>query len=518
MFWGARGNGARWAVTGRTDGAVENGRGVAEPGNGSDPRAEAVERRSRRRPQPRPTAPLSKGGRDYRVRRMLVAADVLALLLGIGWLAITGGTGPRSHALWALPTIPVWLLLFVIYGLYSSGLRRVGYSTVDELPRLAHVFLLGGVGIWVYFRAAPPGMLDFRPTTEFVLVGFVADFALRSLIRRLSLRLLGAERVLFVGSGPMTPVLVRQLLRQPSHGLELVGALTRMENQEWPLPIPSFGALGEVDLLALLQVHGIDRVVVSAEGIEDRSLLELVELCRTLNIRVNALPSLAAMIGPAATIDQLEGVTLIGLNLPSLARSSRTFKRGMDVVGASVLLIVTAPVSLLAAIAVKLGSPGPILFRQERIGRGGKPFQIAKFRTMVVDAEARRAALLDQSRQAGWLDLEHDPRITTVGRFLRRTSLDELPQLWSVLRGDMSLVGPRPLIRQEDQNVSGWARARLDLTPGLSGMWQVIGRTHIPFEQMVMIDYIYVANWSLWTDVKLMLRTLPAVLRRDGAN
>jgi exopolysaccharide biosynthesis polyprenyl glycosylphosphotransferase len=316
----------------------------------------------------------------------------------------------------------------------------------------------------------------------------------------------------------MTPVLVRQIQRRPQHGVELVGSLTRPENEDWPLSITSLGEVGKVDAVAILAEHRVDRVVVSAEGIEDDQLLELVDLCRTLGIKVSALPSLAAMIGPAATIDQLEGVTVIGLNLPSLPRSSQVLKRALDVVGASLLLVVTAPLWLVAAVAIRIDSPGPILFRQERIGRGGKPFRLAKFRSMVADAEARREALLAQSRQAAWLDLEHDPRVTRVGRILRLTSIDELPQLWSVLRGDMSLVGPRPLVAQEDCNVLGWARGRLDLTPGLTGMWQVLGRTHIPFEQMVMLDYLYVANWSLWTDVKLMLRTLPTVVTRNGAN
>jgi exopolysaccharide biosynthesis polyprenyl glycosylphosphotransferase len=316
----------------------------------------------------------------------------------------------------------------------------------------------------------------------------------------------------------MTPILVRQVLRQPSHGLELVGAVTRLENQQWPLPIESLGALTEIDPATLLRDNRVDRVVVSAEGIEDDLLLEMVGLCRTLGVKVSALPSLAAMIGPAATIDRLEGVTLIGLNLPSLARSSQLLKRAMDIAGASILLVLSAPVCAAVAIAIKLNSPGPILFRQERIGRGGKPFRLNKFRSMVVDAEALRPGLLAQSRQAAWLDLEHDPRITRVGRFLRLSSLDELPQLWNVLWGDMSLVGPRPLIPQEDEIVRGWTRARLDLTPGITGMWQVMGRVHIPFEQMVMIDYLYVANWSLWRDVTLLLRTLPVVLTRRGAN
>jgi exopolysaccharide biosynthesis polyprenyl glycosylphosphotransferase len=464
------------------------------------------------------TAPLSKRGRDYRTRRALVLADLCALLIGIGALGLTDISTAWLHALWALPTIPVWLLLFVLYGLYSSGLRRVGHSTVDDIPRLAHALLLGSVALWGYFQITPAGKLRFGPLCAFAAIVLCADVLLRWLARRLSRRMLGNERVLFVGSGPMTPVLVRQIMRRPRHGIELVGALTRAENEHWPLPIASLGAVGGVDTAALLRRERVDRVVVSAEGMEDDLLLELVDRCRTMAIKVSALPSLAAMIGPAATIDQLEGVTVIGLNLPSLPRSSQVLKRAMDIVGAAVLLALSAPLWVAVAIAIKLDSPGPVLFRQERIGRAGKPFRLAKFRSMGIDAEARREELLAQSRQAAWLDLEHDPRVTRVGRVLRLASLDEIPQLWSVLRGHMSLVGPRPLVAQEDVNVSGWARGRLDLTPGLTGMWQVLGRTHIPFEQMVMLDYLYVANWSLWTDVKLLLRTLPSVLSRSGAN
>src|SRR5579872_241111 len=465
----------------------------------------------------RPTASRRRD-RDYRMRRMLAAADVVAVMVGIAAMPLFDIARPLEHVFWGTITIPLWLALFMMYGLYSAGLRRVGHSTADEIPGLVHVFVLGGVGTWVILHLTPAGSTEFAPLCAAIGLAFALDLALRSAVRWLSRSLLGSERVLLVGSGPMTPVLARQVQRQPSHGLEIVGALTREENRHWPLPVESLGALGEVDAAALLSELDVDRVVVSAEGIEDHVLMDLVDLCRKMNIRVSALPSLAAMIGPAATIDQLEGVTVIGLNLPTLARSSQVLKRAMDIIGASILLVLSAPVMLVVAIAVKLDSPGPLLFRQTRIGRGGKPFRLAKFRSMVDGAEAQREELLALSRQKEWLDLEHDPRITRVGRFLRLTSLDELPQLWSVLRGNMSLVGPRPLVAQEDCNVSGWARGRLDLTPGLTGMWQVLGRTHIPFEQMVMLDYLYVANWSLWTDVKLILRTLPTVVARKGAN
>ncbi len=182
--------------------------------------------------------------------------------------------------------------------------------------------------------------------------------------------------------------------------------------------------------------------------------------------------------------------------------------------------MLAAPLMLFIAIAIKLSSRGPVFFGQERIGRGGdRRFRMLKFRTMVADAEqARRGALAEQSAHPVWLLLEHDPRITRVGRFLRHTSLDELPQLWNVLRGDMSLVGPRPMPPDVDEHIAGWGRRRLDLTPGITGLWQVLGRTSIPFEEMVKLDYLYVTNWSLWQDVRLLIHTLPAVIRRRGVN
>lgn len=464
--------------------------------------------------------PIAKAGlgRDYRTRRLLVCADLIALLCGIASWSLFGIPDPTQHVLWTVFTLPFWIVLLNVYGLYAAGLRRVGYATVDDIPAMAHAFLVGGVATWLYLQLSPAGKLRFSELLAYIGIAFVLTLTLRFLIRKLALRLFGAERVMFVGSGPMTPILVRQMMRQPRHGLEAVGVLTRPENDHWPLPLPQVGALGSVDAAAVINHHAVDRVIVSAEGIDDDMLLDLVSLCRQLGVKISALPSLAAMMGPAATVDHLEGITLIGINTPSLARSNRCFKRAMDIAGAFVLLAVTSPILLLIAISIKLDSPGPVLFRQKRVGRGGHPIKLAKFRSMVLDAEAQREALLKHSRQSQWLDLEHDPRVTRVGRFLRLTSLDELPQLWNVLRGDMSLVGPRPLIAEEDRNVAGWARRRLDLTPGITGVWQVMGRAHIPFEQMIMLDYLYVANWSMWGDIKLMLQTIPVVLSRRGAN
>jgi lipopolysaccharide/colanic/teichoic acid biosynthesis glycosyltransferase len=193
-------------------------------------------------------------------------------------------------------------------------------------------------------------------------------------------------------------------------------------------------------------------------------------------------------------------------------------KRTLDVVLAAAALVLAAPAMLLIALAVRLDSPGPVLFRQRRIGYLGREFTVRKYRTMVADADAQRAALLALSRDPNWLDLERDPRITRVGRLLRLSSLDELPQLWNVLRGEMSLVGPRPLIPEEHARLPAWARRRVTVPPGVTGLWQVSGRTSISFEDMLRLDCAYIRTWSFAGDLAILLRTVPAVLSRRGAN
>jgi len=196
----------------------------------------------------------------------------------------------------------------------------------------------------------------------------------------------------------------------------------------------------------------------------------------------------------------------------------RVVKRGIDLTLASVALALLAPLLLALALAVQASSPGPPLFRQPRAGRFGEQFTMLKFRTMVLDAESRRSGLLAQSQEGAWLKLEHDPRVTGIGRLLRRTSLDELPQLLNVVRGDMSLVGPRPLPLVEHAQLPTWSTQRLELRPGLTGLWQVEGRTRISFQEMLRLDCEYVGELSWWTDFKILVRTVPAVLVGKGAN
>jgi exopolysaccharide biosynthesis polyprenyl glycosylphosphotransferase len=246
-------------------------------------------------------------------------------------------------------------------------------------------------------------------------------------------------------------------------------------------------------------------------------MLNLVRTLKAVGVRVSVLPRLLEVVGSSVAFDDLHGVTVMGVRRFDLTRSSAALKRGFDLMGASLGLLAISPLLLVMALAIKIDSRGPVFFRQLRVGRHGKRFQMIKFRTMVEGADAMKDDLRHRNEaQEGLFKIAQDPRVTRVGRLLRRTALDELPQLLNVVKGEMSLVGPRPLVVEEDCRVEGWHRRRLELMPGMTGPWQILGPARVPLKEMVAIDYIYVANWSLWNDVKILLRTVPHVLGRRG--
>jgi exopolysaccharide biosynthesis polyprenyl glycosylphosphotransferase len=457
-------------------------------------------------------------GPDSVLRRLLATGDALAVLIALlGSLTLGFSPDLGRRLLWGLPALPLMIVLFKLYGLYDRDMRRISYSTADDLPRLFHATVLGTLALWLYSKATPLGQLDFGQALVFGCLTVVLVTLARFTCRHWLARSLAPQRALVVGGGNITRILVGKLAAHPEYRLQVVGLLA--DSLGGPSAVPEIPAVGSLDdLEQVVKENAISRVIVSPTELEAHELELVLRRCRRLSLQLSLIPSLSDVLGPAVELDEVEGVTVLGVNPPWLPRSSRAIKRGMDVVIAAGLLTLGAPVLVLIAIATKLDSSGHVLFRQERIGKGGKPFWLLKFRTMVSDAEQRRDELLVLSKDPNWLDLETDPRITRVGGWLRRLSLDELPQLWNVLRGEMSLVGPRPLIESEDERVTGWGRGRLDLTPGITGYWQVLGRTRIPFEEMIKLDYLYVMNWSLWEDVRLLLRTLPAVVAGRGAN
>jgi exopolysaccharide biosynthesis polyprenyl glycosylphosphotransferase len=455
---------------------------------------------------------------DMLRRRALAGADAASVLAALAGALLLGSRAHfGSRLLWGLVALPAMIVLFKAYGLYDRDMKRITHATVDDLPWLFHATLIGVLVVWLYSKFTSMGRLDFVEVFAFGVLALLFTTVARAGARSLCGRLAAPEAALLIGEGRMANVLAGKLAAHPEYRAVIVGALADGVNGDPQMHgLPVLGSLKQ--LAEVTANHRVGRVIVTPGGIADSQLEELLRRCRDLSLKVSLLPKLSDVLGPAVEVDDVEGVAVLGVNPPWLPRSSRALKRVMDLVLATVVLITFAPLLALIAVAIKLDSRGPVLFVQERVGKGGRPFRLYKLRTMAADADRRRGQLLANSGDPNWLLLESDPRVTRVGRLLRRLSLDELPQLWNVLRGEMSVVGPRPLIAAEDERVRSWARGRLDLTPGITGYWQVLGRTRIPFEEMVKLDYLYVMNWSLWTDMKLIIRTLPAMMTGRGAN
>jgi exopolysaccharide biosynthesis polyprenyl glycosylphosphotransferase len=262
-----------------------------------------------------------------------------------------------------------------------------------------------------------------------------------------------------------------------------------------------------------LAVH---RIIIAPSTTDTTGVVNLIRTAKAVGVRVSVLPRMFEVVGSAVEFDDVDGMTMLGVRRFGLSRSSRLLKRVFDIVLTGAGLVAIGPLLAMIAVAIRLESRGPVFFRQVRVGRNGEHFKIFKFRSMVVDAEAQKESLRALNEAGdGLFKLTRDPRVTRVGSFLRRTSLDELPQLLNVLRGEMSLVGPRPLVVDEDAQVRGLDRSRLHLTPGMTGPWQILG-SRVPMQEMVGLDYLYVANWSLWLDLKVMLRTVRHVARRGN--
>ena len=457
--------------------------------------------------------------RDTIYRRALAAADVLALLAAyaVMWLITPPSTTLLSDAPFLL-ALPFWVLLNKLLHLYDRDANRMHKSTLDEFPKILHSISLGQ-GI-VYF-AGPmlPGVQVHRPQTLcFWAAAIVLTTAFRTATRAAVRHRTQPERLLLVGSGQVAGLLARKIGGHSELGVELVGYVDKPNSYATPeeAGLPRLG-----DTSAFSNVcaeHGIERVVIAFSSMSSDELLDIIRVSKRLRMKISIVPRLFEVLGHNVEVDQIEGMTLLGLRPLARTSSTRALKRAIDVMGAGTALLALAPLMALIAAAVKLTSRGPVLFGHQRIGKGNEPFRMWKFRTMVDGADALKPTLAHLNEMTcGMFKISDDPRVTRVGRVLRRTSLDELPQLWNVVRGEMSLVGPRPLVPEEDGNVLGWHRARLDLTPGLTGPWQVMGRNRIPFHEMVKLDYLYVADWSLWNDVKLLLRTLPVVVGQRGA-
>jgi exopolysaccharide biosynthesis polyprenyl glycosylphosphotransferase len=459
--------------------------------------------------------------RDSMRRRALAAADMLALLgaYGVLWL-VAPPPNSVAHDLVLLPVLPLWVVLNKSLRLYDRDANLVHQSTLNELPGLFHSLSLGAA---LAFLLGPlvPGVTIHRPQLiVWWLAAIALTPALRFAARELVRRRTSPERLLLVGAGQVAALVARKIESHPEYGNELVGYVYADGDHRHVDAMGDLRCLGAMsDFERVCREADVERVIVAFSSAQHERLLDVIRISKRLRVKISVVPRLFEVIGSGVEIDQVEGMTLLGVRGLTRTTSTLALKRAMDIAGATAGLVVLSPLLLVIAVAIKLTSPGPVLFRQSRVGRANRVFHIWKFRTMVKGAHRMQADLahLNEMEGGAMFKIVDDPRITPVGRILRRASLDELPQLWNVLRGEMSLVGPRPLVPAENDHVIGWHRTRLDLTPGLTGPWQVMGRNAIPFQEMVKLDYLYVTDWSLWSDVKLLLRTLPVVVGRHGA-
>jgi exopolysaccharide biosynthesis polyprenyl glycosylphosphotransferase len=447
--------------------------------------------------------------RDALFRRALVAADALAatLALAIG-LAIVG-TGPKSAGLLAAPAV---VLVAKLIGLYERDGVVLSRSTLDEIPTLLQLSAVSALVVWLLQGILTPTPADRSDLLVLWACIGATVIVCRGIVRIVTRFTVAEERCLLVGDEGMRERLADKL---PTRRAKLVGYVPLVERRSVPRdsghPEP-YAALEQV--LERLDAH---RVIVAPGSTDTDLVLNIVSRAKAAGVHVSIVPRLLEAVGSSVEFDEVEGMTMLSVHRFGLPRSSRFVKRVTDVIGGGIVLVVAAPLMAVIAALIKLDSPGPVLFRQVRVGRNGAPFLMTKFRSMYDGADQRRAELAAFNQAGrGMFKIDGDPRITRVGRIIRRYSLDELPQLFNVWRGEMSLVGPRPLVLEEDQRVEGWHRRRLHLTPGMTGPWQVLGSTRVPLEDMVSIDYLYAANWSLWTDAKVLARTVGHVCAGRG--
>ena len=452
--------------------------------------------------------------RETVFRRLLAVADLIAATAA--FLITVVILGRDDLGLWVPLAIIGVVPVCKLAGLYDRDEHLLHKTTLDEAPNLFRVAAFYTLLTFFAGDALVVGELG-RDQALFLWASlFVSMLALRALARHLAATRVDEERCLVIGHAGPAHRLASKLGRSHQTKAVLVGRVPLYPNDASVNELPVLGGFGSLE--RLLAHHRIDRAVIAPGGEDsDQRLLEAIMIVKRLGVRVSVLPSLFEAVGSAYVYDEVEGATLLGLRPHGLSRSSRLVKRGFDLVGATLILALLAPLMAIIAVGVKLDSRGPVLFRQRRVGRNDETFEIYKFRTMIDGADAQRAALAHRNEAGGGLfKIEADPRVTRVGRLLRKTSLDELPQLLNVLRGEMSLVGPRPLVVDEDSLIEGLDRHRLLVPPGVTGLWQIHGSARIPLDEMVKIDYLYGANWSLWLDVKILLRTIPFALGMRG--
>jgi len=436
-------------------------------------------------------------------RRTLAATDMLAALVALTVVLRLMDSAPVGAEV--LVFTPITVLLFKVVGLYDRDELRLTHSTLDEVPTLLQLTGLMALGSAILLPLVSTGGVTGQQLAVMWTALFIAIFTSRVLARAVAGRLTPAERCLVMGA-PERAASIREKLAAGNVRAMVVATL--------PIAGDEMAELASVDVVRrIVRDLRLDRLIIAPSTSDGHGINEWIRVAKAVGVPVSVQPLMLDAAGSSLAFEDLEGMTMLGIKRFGLSRSSRLVKRSFDTIVTSAGMLVAGPLIAVIAVAIKLDSAGPVFYRQVRVGRDGRHFSIYKFRSMVQGAHAQRDQLRALNEAgAGLFKISDDPRVTRVGRLLRRTSLDELPQLINVLRGEMSLVGPRPLVVDEDAQVVGLDRSRLHLTPGMTGPWQILG-SRVPMREMVALDYLYVANWSLWLDLKLLVRTVRHVLR-----
>src|SRR6266851_6626457 len=503
-------------IDGSRSGSAASDHGLDDPGGDAfaTPR-QAVPRRIRR---------------GWLVRRALLAADVFGLLaaffatelLFVGDHLVGGvGIGPESAIFVAW--LPAWVVAAKLYGLYDRDEERATHSTADEVVNVFHLIT---VGVWFFYASSWLVGLS-RPNqaklTTFWLLAFLGVVGMRLAARALARRHPAyVQNTVIVGAGEIGQLIARKVLQHPGYRINLVG-FADGDPKELRSDLGDLQVLGGLDdVVEIVQANDIDRVVVAFSQDREEQLLHLVRALRAHDVQIDVVPRLFDTVSPSSAVHSIEGLPLLSVTPVRISRSSHLLKRGIDVVGASVLLALTAPLLLVLAWLIRRDSPGSVLFRQTRLGMDMRRFTLLKFRTMYEgtdDAPHREYLEKIMSVEAlpvgnNLYKLDRAGEVTRIGRWLRRTSLDELPQLLNVLRGDMSLVGPRPSIPYELELYAPHHLERFAVPAGLTGLWQVEARAHSTFREALDLDVAYARGWSLGLDLRLLLRTPLLMFRK----
>jgi exopolysaccharide biosynthesis polyprenyl glycosylphosphotransferase len=460
--------------------------------------------------------------RGWLVRRALLAADLIGLMAAfvIAELALPGDAHDRIEpaveiGLFVL-TLPFFVIIAKLQGLYDHDEERTDHTTADDL---VGVFYLVTTGTWLFFAVTYLFNLA-SPSVERLTLFWALSIALVALCRAIARALCRRsvsylQNTLIVGAGDVGSLLARKIRQHPEYGLSVVGFVDDRQGEHRE---DLLGGLE--DLESFVHLLDVERVIFAFAGQPDWDVLDIARHLRRLDVQIDVVPRLFDLIGPKAQIHTLEGLPLVGLPPATPSRSSLVLKRTVDVVGALLGLLITAPLFVYVAVRIKRDSTGPVFFRQNRLGMNMREFSALKFRTMYVDTDdsEHRAfirASMDRtaaSGNGGLYKLERHDAITPFGRWLRKTSLDELPQLVNVLRGDMSLVGPRPCIPYEVESFEPHHFDRFLVPAGITGLWQVTARAHSTFGEALDMDVAYARGWSFGLDLRLLIRTPYRVL------